>query len=189
MQEWNKKRKTMRHYDNQAKIYDVQYLEEQNAKIESALNIIELKSNELVLDLGCGTGFFFPHIRKTNLLVGIDTSSKALQIAKKRIKKLSNTVLIRADADNAPFLDHVFDRVFAITLLQNMPDPMKTISEMRRVGKPKSVFVITGLKKKFTKEDLVDLIKRAKLNLYTLKTDQRLKGHIVICTNLKQKEK
>lgn len=190
MQEWNQKLKTMRHYDHQANVYDVQYLEEQDAKNEKALEGTELSSNELVLDLGCGTGFLFQHIdKKIRLLVGIDSSQKLLREAKNRTRNLSNTVLIRADADNAPFLDHVFDRVFAITLLQNMPDPMKTISEMRRVGKPKSVFVITGLKKKFTKEDLVDLIKRAKLNLYTLKTDQRLKGHIVICTNLKQKEK
>ena len=82
MQEWSKKRRTMRHYDHQAKVYDSQYLEEQNAKIEDALDSMELGSNELVLDLGCGTGFLYPYICKTKLLVGLDISLKALQIAK-----------------------------------------------------------------------------------------------------------
>ena len=190
MQEWNKKRKTMRHYDQQAVIYDVQYLEEQNAKIEDALNSMDFKSNGLILDLGCGTGFLFPHIDKTvRLLVGLDTSQKALQVAKKRTKKSSNTVLIRADADNTPFPDHIFDRIFAMTLLQNMPDPLKTITEMKRVSKPESVFVVSGLKKKFTAKSFVDLLKRARLKVLSLKTDIKLYRSIADSASLSVQSK
>jgi len=185
MREWKEKRRTMRHYDQQATIYDVQYLGEQNAKIEDALSGTELKPKETVLDLGCGTGFLFQHIDKTiRLLVGLDISSKALREAKKRTKNLSNIVLIRADADYTPFPDHIFDKVFAITLLQNMPDPMKTIIEMKRIGKPQAIFAVTGLKKKFTTKSFVDLLERARLNVVTLNTNQQLKGYVVICTNL-----
>jgi ubiquinone/menaquinone biosynthesis C-methylase UbiE len=187
MQEWKEKRRTIRHYDQQAKVYDAQYMQEQNAKIEDALNNMEHKLTELVLDMGCGTGFLFHHINNTTkLLVGIDTSSKLLQEAKKRTKSMSNTLLIRADADNTPFPDHVFDRVFAITLLQNMPDPTKTIMEMKRVSKLEAVFVLTGLKKKFTQEGFVDLLKRASLKVSTLQTAEHLKGHVAVCTNLEQ---
>jgi ubiquinone/menaquinone biosynthesis C-methylase UbiE len=187
MQEWKEKRRTMRHYDHQAKVYDVQYMEEQNAKIEDALNSMEHKLNGLVLDMGCGTGFLFHHINKTTkLLVGIDTSSKLLQEAKKRTKSIPNTVLIRADADNTSFPNHIFDRVFALTLLQNMPNPTKTLMEMKRVSKPEAVFVLTGLKKKFTQESFVDLLKQAGLKVSTLKTDERLKGYIAVCTDLEQ---
>ncbi len=187
MREWNEKRRTMRHYDHQAKVYDAQYLEEQNAKIEDALNSMELGSNDLVLDMGCGTGFLFQHINETtNLLVGLDISSKLLQEAKKRMKSLSNTGLICADADNTPFPSHIFDRVFAITLLQNMPNPTKTILEMKRVSKPEALFVVTGLKKKFTTDSFANLLKRARLKVSTLKTGERLKGHVVICTNLQE---
>ena len=99
-------------------------------------------------------------------------------------KNRSNIVLIRADADNTPFLDHIFDKVFAITVLQNMPDPMKTITEMKRVGKPQAIFAVTGLKKKFTQESFVALLERAWLKVVTLNTNQRLKGHVAVCTNL-----
>jgi ubiquinone/menaquinone biosynthesis C-methylase UbiE len=185
MREWKEKRRTIRHYDQQAIVYDVQYLGEQNAKIEDILNSIRLGSNELVLDLGCGTGFLFQHINKrVELLVGIDVSSRVLREAKKRTKNLSNIVLIRADADYTPFPDHIFDRIFAITLLQNMPNPMKTITEMKRIGKPQAIFAITGLKKKFTTKSFVDILERARLKAVTLNTNQRLKGHVAVCTNL-----
>ena len=185
MREWKEKRGTMRHYDHQAVIYDVQYLGEQDAKIEDILNSIRLGSNELVLDLGCGTGFLFQHINKrVELLVGIDVSSRALREAKKRTKNMPNIVLIRADADYTPFPDHIFDKVFAITVLQNMPDPTKTIIEMKRIGKPQAIFAVTGLKKKFTSESFVDILERARLKVVTLTTNQRLKGHVAVCTNL-----
>jgi len=184
MQEWNKKRGTMRHYDQQAAIYDRQYVGEQNAKIEDILNRMKLGLNELVLDLGCGTGFLFEHIHKrVEFIVGIDLSQKALREAKKRTKNLQNIALIRADADNTPFPDHIFDKVFAITVLQNMPHPTKTISETKRVGKPQAMFAVTGLKKKFTQESFVDLLERSQLKVVTLNTNPLLKGHVAVCTN------
>ena len=184
MQEWKEKRGTIRHYDQQATIYDVQYLGEQNSKIEDTLNSMKLESNELVLDLGCGTGFLFQHISKNvGFLVGIDISAKVLREAKKRTKNMPNIALVRADADNTPFPDHKFDKIFAITVLQNMPEPTKTIAEMKRTGKPEAVFAVTGLKKKYTTENFVDLLERAKLKVVTLNTSQRLKGYVAVCRN------
>ena len=173
----------MRHYDRQAAIYDVQYVGEQNAKIEDILESIKFGSNELVLDLGCGTGFLFPHInKKVGFLVGIDVSISALREARKRTKNKSDIALVCADADNTPFSDHIFDKVFAITVLQNMPDPKKTITEMKRTSKPEAIFAVTGLKKKYTTESFVDILERAKLKVATLNTNQRLKGHVAVCT-------
>jgi ubiquinone/menaquinone biosynthesis C-methylase UbiE len=187
MREWKEKRGTMRHYDQQAAIYDVQYVGEQDAKIEEVLSSIELKPNEAVLDLGCGTGFLFQHINKrVELLVGLELSSEALREAKKRTKNMQNVVLVRADADNTPFPDSIFDEVFAITLLQNMPDPTKTITEMKRIGKPQAIFAVTGLKKKFTQESFFDLLKKARLKVSALDSDERLKGHVAVCTNEEQ---
>jgi len=70
--------------------------------------------------------------------------------------------------------------------LQNMPDPLKTISEMKRIGKPQAIFAVTGLKKKFTQEGFINLLKTARLKVSVLETDQRLKGHIAVCTNAEQ---
>lgn len=175
----------MQHYGRQAAIYDVQYVGEQNAKIENILNNVTFSPNETVLDLGCGTGFLFPYLnKKVELLVGIDLSPEALREAKKHTKNVHNTVLVCADGDNLPFPDHIFNKVFSITVLQNMPEPTKTIMEMRRVGKPEAVFAVTGLKKKFTQETFVSLLENAQLKILTLTATERLKGFVVVCTNL-----
>ena len=182
MREWKEKRSNIRHYDKQATIYNVQYVGEQDTKILGILNSLKLESNELVLDLGCGTGFLFKHINKqAKFLVGLDLSQQALQEAKKRTKNMTNIALILADADNTPFPDHTFDKVFAITVLQNMPDPTKTISEMKRVSKPQATFAVTGLKKTFTQESFVALLESAQLKVVTLNADQRLKGYVAVC--------
>lgn len=184
MQDWKQKRSNKQHYDLQAAIYDVQYIGEQDAKIESILKNVELDSNELVLDLGCGTGFLFRHIfEKAGFVVGMDLSKKALLCAKKRTKNMTNVELVCADADNTPFVDNLFDKVFAVTVLQNMPEPPKTIEEIKRVGKPQAIFAVTGLKKKYTQERFVEMLSDAELKTVKLIITSKLKGHLVLCTN------
>jgi ubiquinone/menaquinone biosynthesis C-methylase UbiE len=182
MQEWNKKRRAMRHYDQLAQVYDAQYSDEQNAKIEAGLNKTKLSQNEQVLDLGCGTGLLFQHIAKSaKSVVGIDVSSRILQKAKKRAEQLSNTAVIRADADYSPFQNQTFDQVFAITLLQNMPKPLETLKETKRVSKHQSIIVVTGLKKRFTQQLFVRLLNKASLRISTLQANPQLKGYLAVC--------
>jgi ubiquinone/menaquinone biosynthesis C-methylase UbiE len=118
------------------------------------------------------------------LFVGLDLSQKALREAKKRTKNMSNLFLVRADADHTPFQSNIFDKVFAITVLQNMPKPTQTISEMKRTAKPQATFAVTGLKKKFTQESFVDLLETASLKVVTLNTSKQLKGYVAVCRNL-----
>ncbi|MGW8289527.1 MAG: class I SAM-dependent methyltransferase, partial [Candidatus Bathyarchaeia archaeon] len=73
------------------------------------------------------------------------------------------------------------DKVFAITVLQNMPDPTKTLSEMKRVSKPLATFAVTGFKKMFTQESFVALLESAQLRVVTLNSDQLLKGYVAVC--------
>lgn len=182
MREWKEKRGAMRHYDRQAAIYDAQYEVEQNTKIEYALTCIKFESNELVLDLGCGTGLLFKHMnKKIGLLVGVDVSLNALREAKKRMN-MANIAIIRADADTTPFPDHIFNKVIAITVLQNMPDPKKTITEIKRIEKTGAIFAATGLKKKFTKESFIELLERADLKIITFNMSNKFNDILAICS-------
>ena len=184
MSEWKEKIETMEHYDREAAIYNVQYLEEQNSKIEDIVNSIRFNQDDHVIDLGCGTGFLFDQISQNiKILVGIDLSINSLKEAKKRLKKSSNIALVRADADNIPFLNQIFNKIVAISLLQNMPNNLKTLGEMKRIAKSETVFAITGLKKKFSKVSFLNLLGSANLNVIRLSTDQKLKGYVAICKN------
>ncbi|MGD8506723.1 MAG: methyltransferase domain-containing protein [Candidatus Bathyarchaeota archaeon] len=182
MSEWNRKRKVMRRYDHSASVYDVQYTDEQEAKIKAALNELKLRQSSSVLDLGCGTGLLFPHITKdVDLLVGLDFSSEILKLAKKRARKYSNIAIIRGDADLLPFKDKTFNMIFAMTLLQNIPNPLRSLREIQRVAQSKTAVIVTGLRKEFSQKEFVQLLKRARLEIVALKAEKQLKGYVAIC--------
>ncbi|MDH5754096.1 MAG: hypothetical protein OEY95_02665, partial [Candidatus Bathyarchaeota archaeon] len=63
----------------------------------------------------------------------------------------------------------------------NMPDPAKTLNEVKRVTKDNAVIVVTGLKKKFSLEIFEGLLRNAGLNIIALKNGN-LKCHVAVCT-------
>lgn len=184
MKEWDEKRSVMQRYDSTAHIYDMRYSEEQASKIEAAMKNVTIGKEGLVLDVGCGTGLLFSYVaNKAKATVGLDISRKILFQAEKRAEKFADVHLILADADNLPLKDEVFSCLFAVTLLQNMPNPSKTLSEIRRVTKENSFMIITGLKKKFPLETFEGLLRDAGLKVITLENES-LRCHVAVCTKL-----
>lgn len=182
MSEWDKKRDVMHRYDSTAHIYDTRYAEEQTAKIEAVIESINMEKEVSVLDVGCGTGLLFNYIvSKTKMIVGLDISRETLLQAKKRARKFANVYLILADSDNVPLKEDVFSHVFALTLIQNTPNPFKTLKEIRRVSKENTVIIVTGLKKKFPIEAFKRLLHDAGLNVIASKSES-LKCHVAVCT-------
>jgi ubiquinone/menaquinone biosynthesis C-methylase UbiE len=165
-------------------MYDMRYAEEQTAKIDAALESVDVKRQSVVLDVGCGTGLLFDHVaEKAERVIGLDISRKSLLHAKKRSQKFANVNLIWADADNLPFSDGVFSHVFAITLIQNMPNPVKTLKEIKRVTRNDAVVVVTGLKKKFSLEDFLRLLRKTGLGIIEVK-NENLKCYVAICSKI-----
>ncbi len=187
MSKWVKKLRVMRRYNQSAKVYDVQYREEQEAKIRTAIGNFTLNPDSVVLDAGCGTGLLFKHVaEKTRVLIGVDISKGILKEAKRKAKKLANVALILADLDKMPFPHQIFDTVFAVTTIQNLPDPTFTINEISRVSKSNSTIVITGLRKVFTEEQFSEILKRTNLKVEMMKPDKQMKEYISVCTQLRR---
>jgi ubiquinone/menaquinone biosynthesis C-methylase UbiE len=186
MSGWHKKRRVLICYDTTASIYDRRYAEEQAAKVEAALENVRIEKEGLILDVGCGTGILFDRVAdEADGIIGLDFSKKCLLQAKERIRNrhLRNVQLILADADNMPFHDEVFNTVFAMTILQNMPSPSETLAEIKRVSRNDAFFVVSGLKKIFTKKGFEQLLKNSQLNTLMLE-DEKLKCYVAVCTNL-----
>jgi ubiquinone/menaquinone biosynthesis C-methylase UbiE len=184
MNEWAKKRDLRHRYDLTTHIYDMQYAEEQTAKIKAALESVKIEKDSLVLDAGCGTGLLFGYVAdKAEATVGLDISKKILLQAKKRAKSFQNIHLILADADNMPLNEYIFSHVFSITLIQNMPNPAKTLNEIGRVAKESAVIVVTGMKKAFTLEEFEELLRDAGFNIIIL-NDEGLKCYVAVCTKI-----
>jgi ubiquinone/menaquinone biosynthesis C-methylase UbiE len=185
MNSWLKKRRVMQRYDLTAGIYEMRYVEEQTAKIEAALKHLKMEQHEQVLDAGCGTGILLDHITdEVKIIVGVDISKKTLLQARQRIcdNELSNAYLVQADVDNMPFSDNLFNKVFVLTVLQNSPDPPKTLTEIKRVGKTDTCFVVTGLKKIFGKRAFIQLLNSAGLKAGAFE-EKDLKCYVAVCTD------
>lgn len=179
---WEEKQEVMMEYDKMANAYDVLYREEQNLKIKKALKLMEMKKSDIILDVGCGTGLLIEYvIESVKFLVGLDISKEILKKARSKFSKPLNLLFIRADADFTPFPDETFDKVFAITLLQNMPNPQLTLKEIFRVTKKGSLTVVTGLKKKFKRGTFEDLLREAGFEILFLETDNDLRGYVTVC--------
>lgn len=180
MNEWDKKRRIMRRYDLTAQIYDMRYADEQTAKIKAALKNVDIRQGSLVLDVGCGTGLLFDYVaEKAETLVGIDIARQILLQAKKRAKNLNNVNLIWADVDHMPLRENVFSHVFAFTLIQNTPNPVKSLEEIKRVAKENAAIVVTGLKKVFTLKKFSQIMQSVGLKINALE-DEGLKCYVAI---------
>ena len=179
---WDKKREIMHRYDVTAHMYDMRYAEEQKAKIEAALRNLTIGKRDFVLDAGCGTGLLFGYVAcRAEMIVGFDISKKTLLQAKEHVKDFSNVHLMLADADNMPLKEGVFSHVFAFTLIQNMPDPVRTLNEANRIAKPEGAIVVTGLKSIFSRKSFEELLQNAGLKIVALE-DEDLKCYVAVCT-------
>jgi ubiquinone/menaquinone biosynthesis C-methylase UbiE len=178
---WKQKRSVMRRYDVTAQLYDMRYAEEQEAKYKIALE--NLNATDTILDVGCGTGLLFSHVAvEAETIAGVDFSKKLLLQARKRARKFRGVHLVQADADHLPFRNAYFTVVFAFTVLQNMPRPLETLHELKRVTKFAGTVVVTGLKKVFDLKAFGELLENAGLRVNSFADDEMLKCYIVVST-------
>jgi len=174
---WSQKRRVRRRYDLTAGMYDARYAEEQEAKYQATLT--SMKPTGLVLDVGCGTGLLFSHIAsEAENVVGVDVSKLLLLQARERADKPRNVDLVQADADHLPFKNDLFNAVFAFTVLQNMPNPLETMLEIRRTAASGACVVVTGLKKVFSTEALTKLMYDSGFYAVSVKDKDKLKCYV-----------
>ncbi|KXB00640.1 hypothetical protein AKJ41_03890 [candidate division MSBL1 archaeon SCGC-AAA259O05] len=78
-------------------------------------------------------------------------------------KRFSGVFLVLGDADYLPFPEETFDGVFSLTLIQNMPDPKRTVREMARVARTGGKVIVTGLAKKYSPRKVQEWFESANL--------------------------
>jgi ubiquinone/menaquinone biosynthesis C-methylase UbiE len=92
-----------------------------------------------VLDVGAGSGANLPHypMDRVGELVLLDPGRGMLARARRRAEALSLSVELReASAEQLPFEDESFDTVVFTWSLCTIPDPIRALSEARRVLRP-----------------------------------------------------
>jgi len=94
--------------------------------------------NPQILDVATGTGDLAIAAMKLNpvKITGMDISQKMLEVGAEKIRKkgFSGKIeLILADSENIPFGNDLFDVAMVAFGVRNFSDPLKGLSEMKRV--------------------------------------------------------
>jgi 2-polyprenyl-3-methyl-5-hydroxy-6-metoxy-1,4-benzoquinol methylase len=90
-----------------------------------------------ILDVGCGEGVLTEQWADklgSGRIVGIDLDDPKLK-AEWEKRRRANLEYRVEDATNLSFADNEFDMAGAIEVLEHVPDPERTVSEMARVAK------------------------------------------------------
>ncbi len=130
-------------YPDIAKSYNELHGEEQKKKVDIILKNLELKKDDLLLDIGAGTGLALEALKGKCRCIGIEPCKELIEQASPEIREK----ITEAKAESIPFGDNKFDIIISITAIHNFDDVDKAIEEIKRVTKPKAQIIITILKK------------------------------------------
>ena len=108
--------------------------------VKEVLKQISWKSKK-ILEVGCGTGFFAYNVaKKGGKILGIDYSSKAINLAKSQFSH-QNLDFQQLDVNN---IKEKFDVIVSNGTLEHMDDPLKTLKLFKKHLNPKGCIIITS---------------------------------------------
>jgi len=109
------------------------------------LSLLRPKSDEFILDAGCGTGIFALDVLSFRThVIGVDLSLPMLsRVAQKTIGSHFQAVL--ADISLLPFPRNAFDKVVSVTALEFIDDAKGAVEELFRVTRKGGRIVLATL--------------------------------------------
>lgn len=102
--------------------------------------ILKVKDEGILLDSGCGKGYFLAYAEKHYHTYGIDISDFAIQYAKDNLK--SSKLMVK-EADNTGFPDNFFDIITCFDILEHLNNPDAALKECRRILKENGLLIVT----------------------------------------------
>lgn len=100
-----------------------------------------MSDGEIYLDVGCSSGEVIGSVgNRCSRAVGIDVDTRTMAEAKKQYPGFD---FVLGSADNLPFADESFTTVSMLDVLEHVPDPQKSLSEIDRVLRPGGHLIIS----------------------------------------------
>jgi ubiquinone/menaquinone biosynthesis C-methylase UbiE len=131
-------------YSHLADRYDTKWSFYIQATTQETLARIKLRSNDRILDIGCGTGALLEQIASNypqSQLFGVDPVAEMLAIARQKLP--SNTELKQGWAEALPFDGEQFDVVVSCNMFHYICQPVIALQEMHRVLRSNGQLIIT----------------------------------------------
>ncbi len=100
--------------------------------------LLNPRKNDVILEIGCGTGRFTTEIaKKCKKIIGIDFSEKMVELARKKSKKLKNVQYRLADVRTGLqfFESQSFDKIVCPLIINHIPNIDTFFAEIFRLLK------------------------------------------------------
>lgn len=116
-----------------------------------AIDQLALHEGDCVLDIGCGTGLNFPHLRQrigqSGHIVGVDASDSMLAQAQRKVQPGEHISLLNGDAGRLDDLisPWIFDAVIVTYALSIIPDWRSAWAGARRHTRPGGRIAVVDL--------------------------------------------
>lgn len=129
-----------------ARIYDDMFDWALGPGRRRAVERLEVRQGDRILEVGVGTGLSLPLYPKGCELIGIDISEAMLEQARERAVDTGpiGVGLRQMDAGDLAFPDASFDKVLAPYVISVVPDPDQVMAEMARVCRPGGTVVVVN---------------------------------------------
>ncbi len=147
------------------------------------LNVVQLRKNINVLDIGSGMGFpiveLSQRLGNTCKVFGIDPWKEAVDRIKLKIETwgIENINIIEGKAESLPFEDNYFDLIVSNNGINNVDDELRVFKEISRVSTKGAQLVIT-LNLPETMKEFYDVFRNILLKNNKLQEIDNLKKHI-----------
>ena len=151
---------------------------------------------QLVLDLGCGTGHLVEILtRQGYRVLGLDIRLEGLQATRRLIPR---SWLVQGQATHLPFADKSFEVVLLVDVLEHLED-VAALREVRRVMKPDGLLILTvpavpflwsyrdeiaGHLRRYTRRQLREVLEEARLKVEQVSYYQCLLFPLLLITRL-----
>jgi ubiquinone/menaquinone biosynthesis C-methylase UbiE len=152
-----------RHFDRWAVSYERDRVSRWLRELQSAaLAELELSADDVLLDLGCGTGAAVREAAATvRRAVGVDLSHEMVRHARELASGLVNVEFREVDVSSAlPFSDGEFSALLCTTAFHHFPQQSRTIAEIGRVVGPGGRVVIADANREHPAVWLLDWVLR-----------------------------
>ena len=144
-----RKEKTVQFFDHIASRWDLLKREILGDFNLNEAVIQAIPRSNVAVDLGCGTGELVERLQSiAEYVIGVDSSSKMIELARKRVYPDKEKVDLRlGELEHLPLKDEEADCAVVSMVLHHLSTPNRFISEVNRVMKKNGTLVIVDFDK------------------------------------------
>jgi ubiquinone/menaquinone biosynthesis C-methylase UbiE len=129
----------VRHYSRLAPAYDRRWDRYSLGSLGKLIERLELRGNERVLDIACGTGRLEELLREQHPgldVTGVDLSPDMLTVARERLPEDARTRWLQGADDSVKLPEATFDLVTCNNAFHLFPDQQASLHRMARLARP-----------------------------------------------------